>query len=127
MPVQVLLGTITSGELTEWMAFDRVEPFGALRGDYQAALVAATIANGFRSGKGKRLSVEDFLLNFGGEAKQAVVDRWDEESPDDGEAYSGDSTEAQVRAMRAMLWGDVDASRTAAASGGDIEADDRSG
>ena len=31
------------------------------------------------------------------------------------------STESQVRAMRQMLWGDVDAGRSTAASGGDMD------
>lgn len=36
-------------------------PLGPVRGDYQAALVAAVVANAM-SGKGKRFEVADFLL-----------------------------------------------------------------
>lgn len=40
-----LLASIDSAELTEWAAFDLVEPFGGKRGDFQAGIVAATIHN----------------------------------------------------------------------------------
>lgn len=45
MTVQQLLATISSSELTEWMAFDAMEPFGDRRGDLQTGIVAAAVVN----------------------------------------------------------------------------------
>lgn len=55
------------------MAFLRLEgPAGARRGDYQAALVAATVANVFRSKGSRALKPEDFLLRFDGGNRRAL-------------------------------------------------------
>jgi hypothetical protein len=55
---------MSSQELTEWLAFASLEPFG---GDTQYighAITSATIANANR-GKGKPAKVEDFMPTFG--------------------------------------------------------------
>lgn len=53
MPVAELLARITSGELTEWMAYERVTgTLGPERNDFLHAITATTIANANR-GKGK--------------------------------------------------------------------------
>lgn len=71
--------------LSEWMAFFRLEgPAGGRRGDYHAALVAATVANVFRGKGGRPLKPEDFLLRFDGGGRRAlspeemvrVVEQW---------------------------------------------------
>ena len=73
--VRELLGSMDSHELTEWMAFDQVDPVGGRRGDYQAAVVASTVANANR-GKGQRvLTPNDFVLEYGGRA-MATLDAW---------------------------------------------------
>mgnify|MGYP003645784528 FL=1 len=51
--VRELLARIDSHELSEWMAFYSLDPFGDVRGDLQAGIVASTIANA-NSGKGSR-------------------------------------------------------------------------
>lgn len=53
-----------SRELTEWMAFDRVEPIGGRRSDYQAAIIASTVANANRH-KGRALKPDDFIPEYG--------------------------------------------------------------
>ncbi|WP_439891604.1 phage tail assembly protein T [Ralstonia sp. 25C] len=45
MTVKQLLSVIDSAELTEWAAFDRLEPFGETRADLRAGIVAAATAN----------------------------------------------------------------------------------
>jgi len=45
MPVSELLERVDSAELTEWLAFYRLEPWGCEREDWRAALVSATAAN----------------------------------------------------------------------------------
>lgn len=57
-----MLTQMGSAELAEWMAYERIAgPLGGRRGDIQAAIVAATVANAQRP-KGKRaLKPQDFL------------------------------------------------------------------
>lgn len=54
---------ISSREFGEWMALYRVEPWGDLRGDVQAAVVASTMANAYRDRKKRRkpFAVKEFL------------------------------------------------------------------
>lgn len=40
-----LLGELSSAELTEWMAYEQLEPFGETRADLRAGIVASTVAN----------------------------------------------------------------------------------
>ena len=55
---------MSSRELTEWMAFDLVEPFGDRRGDIQAAVVASTIANVNRGKSTRPYEVQDFIIDY---------------------------------------------------------------
>lgn len=43
--VRQLLAEIDSEELTEWIAFERIEPFGSPMDDFRAGQVCATVAN----------------------------------------------------------------------------------
>jgi hypothetical protein len=45
MPVRRLLSELSASELTDYMAFDRIEPFGEVRADLRAGIVASTVAN----------------------------------------------------------------------------------
>ena len=45
MPIGRLLQELTSAELTEYMAFDRIEPFGEPRADLRAGIVASAVVN----------------------------------------------------------------------------------
>lgn len=61
------------GEALEWMAYERVEPFGEARGDIQAAIVASMIANANRDSKKQRkpFSFDKFMLDFWQERQKA--------------------------------------------------------
>jgi hypothetical protein len=61
LPVRELLARIGSDELTEWMAFYQLEPFGDFRADLRSAIVASTLANAHRSKEGKPFTPEDFM------------------------------------------------------------------
>ena len=61
MPVRQLLNTVGSDELTEWMAFYQLEPFGDMRGDYRSGVVASTFANAHRAEGVKPFTPEDFM------------------------------------------------------------------
>lgn len=54
MTVRELLARIDSQELSEWMAFFELEPWGAEVDDWRAGLVAATVANTNRDPKKQR-------------------------------------------------------------------------
>jgi hypothetical protein len=69
MTVGELLGRISSRELSEWMAYYMLEPFGAERDNLHAGLVAAMVHNVNRDPKrGKAADPKDFMLEFGVEA-----------------------------------------------------------
>ena len=44
MTVAEMLHRISSAELTEWIAYAKIEPFGELRNDLRAGVISATIA-----------------------------------------------------------------------------------
>lgn len=70
-----LLGALDSHELTEWTAFDVVEPIGGRRGDIQAAVVASTVANIWRKQGSSAFEPADFIPDYGagvGEEKPAT-------------------------------------------------------
>lgn len=45
MTVRQMLANLDAAELTEWLAFDRIEPIGEPRADLRAGIIAATVAN----------------------------------------------------------------------------------
>jgi hypothetical protein len=56
-----LLASIDSQELSEWMAFARIEPIGSLREDLRAGTIAAVTANVSFGKKSKAFEPEDFF------------------------------------------------------------------
>ena len=68
MTVGELLSRISSHELSEWMAYAQIEPFGGITDYLGSAIVATTIANVNR-GKGRRAyELKDFIPKFRKEA-----------------------------------------------------------
>ena len=61
MPVRELLARIGSDELTEWMAFYQLEPFGDLRADLRSGVISSTIANANRAKHSQAFTPEDFM------------------------------------------------------------------
>jgi hypothetical protein len=70
MSVRRLLGELDSRELTAWMAYETVEPFGERRANLHAGIVAATVANVNRDRHARVFQPTDFLLEFGRERTQ---------------------------------------------------------
>lgn len=68
--VDALLCSISSRQLTEWMAYASIEPFGEERADLRMAIVAALIANANRDPDKRRepFTPADFMPHF--EAEQ---------------------------------------------------------
>tara|TARA_R110000824_G_scaffold190864_2_gene372429 strand:+ start:645 stop:950 length:306 start_codon:yes stop_codon:yes gene_type:complete len=61
MSVRDLLNTIDSKELTEWVAFDSIEPIGAIRTDLVGGIISSTIANCHRGKNQSPFSPTDFM------------------------------------------------------------------
>ena len=64
MPVAELLERISSRELSEWMMFMQVEPFGSEASYIGHAITAQTIANANRQKGKKPYKVKDFMPQF---------------------------------------------------------------
>ena len=86
MTVGELLERIEARELTEWMAFYQLEPFGEQRADLRAGIVTAMIANVNRDKKKRRKphKPQDFMPQFDrpqraaswDEIKRGLMDWW---------------------------------------------------
>lgn len=64
---------ITSHELSEWMAYERVAgPLGGRRIDVAAAVMSAVVANSNRDPKSRAVPVEDFLVNWDGPVRDTM-------------------------------------------------------
>jgi hypothetical protein len=63
--VEELLARISSRELTEWMAYFAIDPFGEERADLRAGIVASTLVNVNRGKRGKAAKPRDFMPSFG--------------------------------------------------------------
>jgi hypothetical protein len=64
LDVDALAAELSSDQLNEWMAYDRIEPFGGDRADIHAALIQHSQYLMQAGGKGK-LKVSDFMPRFG--------------------------------------------------------------
>lgn len=56
-----LLASTSSDELTEWMAFDAIDPIGDARGEIQAGVIAASIRNVHGGIDGRAATAADFF------------------------------------------------------------------
>lgn len=55
---------MSSEELTEWIAYYDIDPFGSARSDLNSAVIAQTIANVNRGQNQLPYSVQDFMPQF---------------------------------------------------------------
>jgi hypothetical protein len=73
--VAELLERLDSYELTEWMAYEALEPFGEERADMRAGIIASTIANVNRGKGQKPFSPTDFMpFSQGASEEQQLAD-----------------------------------------------------
>ena len=72
-----ILDGMDADELTEWVAFARVEPFEGYRADIRAAGIQAVLANCHRDSQTKPFDVADFLPDYFGEHQQAKTEKTD--------------------------------------------------
>ena len=72
MTVAEMLGRMSSVELTRWLIFAELEPFGSDASHLGHAITAATIANANRKKGAKAFKPEDFMPKFGIKKKQST-------------------------------------------------------
>ena len=73
MTVRELENRLSAQELSEWMAYFSIEPFGEARADYRAGLVASTIAN--CAGIKKPMAPTDFISIYQQPREMSFMDR----------------------------------------------------
>ena len=61
-----------SREFAEWMVYDRVEPFGAVRDDLRIAQLCALTVNMQRARGSRAAKVSDFMFDFNRKTKTKV-------------------------------------------------------
>ena len=83
MTVRELLQRVDSRELTEWMAFYKLEPWGTEIEDYRTGVIASTIANANRDSKrkSKPFQPKDFMPQGkveeqSWEEQEKILQRW---------------------------------------------------
>ena len=61
-----MLEELPHRQFLEWQEYDKIEPIGGLRGDWQIASVCSLVANlaAARSGSRTRFTPKEFLLEF---------------------------------------------------------------
>lgn len=62
-----MLARMPSYEVTEWMAYHTLDPFGEERADLRIGVLCCLIANLFRRRGGRRWKPDDFMPKFGKE------------------------------------------------------------
>lgn len=62
--VEYLLKNISSRELTEWMVYYTIEPFGEERADLRAGIISSTVANVNRGKGGRTYKPQEFMPKF---------------------------------------------------------------
>ena len=78
MTVRELLARVSSRELSEWMAYAKIEPFGEMRADLRAGIIASTVANTARDPKKRRRPFQprEFMPRF---ERQQRTQTWQEQ------------------------------------------------
>lgn len=60
-----MLSGMTSGEVTEWQAYEAIEPWGEERADLRTGILASLIANIVRQPGQKAHEPKEFMPQFG--------------------------------------------------------------
>ncbi|MFA6047061.1 MAG: hypothetical protein WC718_18920 [Phycisphaerales bacterium] len=102
-----LLGEISSRELSEWVAYAELEPFGPQREDWRMAMIVCTVINAVR-GKGQRALQPGDVLGDGtfGSAEDAeLAPAGDAEGDGEGEqAPTGEAMPWEQQKAIVMMW-----------------------
>ena len=64
VPVPILAKIMSSSDITEAMAFERIHPFGEDRADIRCGIITSTIANINRKSGSRPYKIHDFIPKF---------------------------------------------------------------
>lgn len=65
-----------ASEFREWVAYNRLNPIGELRGDIRIAAGFCALYNATRPRRAQALKVKHFMLDFRRERKQTAEQQW---------------------------------------------------
>jgi hypothetical protein len=85
------LGLLTSNQLSEWEAYDRLDPIGIWREDFRMAYIASLITNLTISVHGKKGAKQTNIMDF--------MPVWDEEGKKQGGGQKTQSVEDMKSAL----------------------------
>lgn len=71
-PVPLLEKIMSSRDISEAMAYDKLNPFGESRSDLRAGIIASVIANANKGKGAKTFTPQDFMPKFGPEKKKSL-------------------------------------------------------
>ena len=74
MTVGEMLERMSAAEMSEWQAYYTINPFGDVRDDLRAGIVASTIANANRGKGQKPFAPADFMPDFTPPQQKAARD-----------------------------------------------------
>ena len=86
MPVKQLLKEVDSQELTDWRAFERLEPFGSMITNYQLATLTSLIHNiilGLSKSKTTSSKAEHYILGDAGYLGVGVSSESKKQTPEE--------------------------------------------
>jgi hypothetical protein len=69
-PVPLLKRIMTSRDISEAMAYERLQPIGEARADFRAGIIASVIANINRKQGAKPFTPSDFMPEFGAKKRK---------------------------------------------------------
>ncbi|MBX9885875.1 MAG: DUF4035 domain-containing protein [Novosphingobium sp.] len=64
---------MTAAEFADWMAYERLEPWGETRADFRAGMIASTVFNAFRGKAAEPKTPVDFMHKFDAPPKRTDV------------------------------------------------------
>ena len=81
LPRDEMLSRMDSRELVDWMAYERVDPFGLDRLDLLAGIIASTIANVYRDEKKRKkpFQPDEFMPKFDARKKEKPRQTWQQQ------------------------------------------------
>jgi len=78
-----LLADLTSKQISEWLAYDKLDPIGSWREDYRLAFISSLITNialrQYGKKEAKLTEVSDFMLIWDEEARRKSKEQTPEE------------------------------------------------
>ena len=80
---KTLMRELTSKDIAEWLAYDKLEPFGEARADLRAGMMTAPLYNILASKETPVAHVEQWLIKFGMEAEDLSLEEVEEQDPAD--------------------------------------------